>query len=379
MVRLALIDDEVIWRETVQAWAAPEAGCTVSYYTTVANYTADHPAEVVCLDYRLADGSRAVDNVTQLVAEGNSVLILTSGASRTELESCIRAGALGVVLKGDGADTLMRTVDAIRHGSIDLSQPFAEALRLHPSAPTDPVEARLVQLVAMGVDVPTAVERVGWTQPLYLRFLRRLRVSLEDAVAPPAPQRLRIGAVDDHPIFLDGVERSLERYLATPMVCRARNVEELIQFGLPFDAVILDVVLRDGREPVENVRALVEKGWPVVLLTGIEPSAPAEIDQVCNALEAGARALVIKGDGGKELATAIAHALRGETYVNAAWARAYSTRHDQLELLTPREREVFHLRRLDMSRREIAERLYITEETVKTHVTSIGVKIGPEP
>lgn len=374
---LALVDDQVAWHETVARWTEDEADLAVSFHLDVADYLASSPADLVCLDYRLVDGSLGTDNVRRLLEAGTTVLLVTSGAPRSELEECVRAGALGVLLKGDGKEAWLATVRALLLGGLGLTREFAAVLLRSPHVPPQDAGARFLQLVAFGVDVDAARERVGWNAAAAHMFLRRLRLALEDAAAESDDdlRALRIGAVDDHAVALDGILAILERHLPEPVICASRSVEELIDAGLPLDVAVLDVVLHDGHTPSDNVRRLVRQGWPVVLFTGVEPSSPAEIDLVCDALDAGAKALVAKGDGGGELATAIAHALRGEVYLNPAWARARSGRREQLAPLTEREREVFALRRLGMTQREIAERLHISAETVKTHVKSIGNKL----
>jgi len=373
---VALVDDEVSWHHTISGWVSA-IGAAVECFLDVASYLSGPTADLVLLDYRLADGTRAEDNVRALTSRGNVVVIVTSGASRTSLEACVRAGALGVAVKGEGPATLVNTISAVGQGSLDLNPTFARAAQRLHRGPAGGPEERLLQLLAMGVNSTSALERCDWTHHQFDRFLRRLRVDLERAVEGKnkATRGLRIGAVDDHPVTLDGLASRLELHFDEPLLFRAVSVDHLIQSGLEFDIIILDIILNDGHEPASNVLRLVKRGWPVVLFTSAEPRALPDIDAVCAALDAGAKALVTKGEDSVELSTAIEHALSGEVYVNSAWARARATRRSELSRLTGREREVLRCRNLGLTYKEIAERLFISEETVKSHIKSIGRKL----
>ncbi len=147
---------------------------------------------------------------------------------------------------------------------------------------------------------------------------------------------------------------------------------------MTFAAVILDVLLADGTGAADNVTRLRSTGAEVLLYTSLEPGDPAGDDNVNAAMEAGAKALIFKGDTNRELLEALKEVLGGGHYFNVAWFRALGRVRSDMSMLTPREREVYLKRRAGLSQPEIASLLHVSRETVKSHFKNISTKLsGP--
>ncbi|WP_084040373.1 response regulator transcription factor [Demequina sp. NBRC 110053] len=150
-----------------------------------------------------------------------------------------------------------------------------------------------------------------------------------------------------------------------------------------------DVVLMDIRMPVldgiEATRRLVSSGSStrVLVLTTFDLD-----EYVFAALRAGASGFMLKDAPAEELAAAIRVVAAGEALlaprITARVIDAFVTRSAvqrptpgrELDLLTAREREVLHLLARGASNAGIAERLYVSEATVKTHVSNLLAKLG---
>jgi DNA-binding NarL/FixJ family response regulator len=104
-------------------------------------------------------------------------------------------------------------------------------------------------------------------------------------------------------------------------------------------------------------------------------------DKLLAAFKAGARGYVLKGVSGKELAQVIRSAVAGEVYVSPSIAAemlvSLTQGHapDPLQELTDREREILGLIGTGLTNREIGERIFLSEKTVKHYVTNILQKL----
>jgi DNA-binding NarL/FixJ family response regulator len=114
----------------------------------------------------------------------------------------------------------------------------------------------------------------------------------------------------------------------------------------------------------------------IVMLTSSDDK-----DKLLAALKAGARAYVLKGVSAKELASVVRSAVAGEVYVSpsiAAEMLVSLTRGkapDPLQELTDREREILALIGNGLTNREIGERIFLSEKTIKHYVTNILQKL----
>ena len=186
-------------------------------------------------------------------------------------------------------------------------------------------------------------------------------------------EQIRILAVDDHPLLSEGVAVVIQNQPDMPPVGQAPNGDEAIQ---RFDECRPDVTLMDLRLPdMSGIDAMIaiHSKYPrahFIILTTF--AGDAEIQR---ALEAGARAYVLKTMPPNELVDVIrqVHARKKKipSEIAAQLAEHYSD-----EQLTPREVDILRQLANGNRNREIAEKLFIAEETVKAHLKHIMEKLG---
>lgn len=186
---------------------------------------------------------------------------------------------------------------------------------------------------------------------------------------------ITIVIVDDHPVVRDGLKAYLDLHDDVEVVGQAGTVSEALAIvpALAPDVVLLDLQLpdRNGLQAIPDL--LVTDPAPrVVVLTSF-----VDDDSVRRAIRLGASGYLAKHANPDTLLDGIRAAHRGEMPLDPSAARALaSQRRDPLEQLTPREREVLEHIAKGMSNRSISAALYITEKTVKTHVSAILAKLG---
>jgi DNA-binding NarL/FixJ family response regulator len=190
---------------------------------------------------------------------------------------------------------------------------------------------------------------------------------------------LRLVIADDHMVVRAGLRALLEGEPDLEVVAEAGSGEEAVQLAL---GLVPDVVLMDLRfasagrsiDGIEAVRRLAAEapGLPVVMLT----SCSGRVD-VVRALEAGARGYVLKAGPPEELFRAVRSAAAGgmglaPEIVGDLVGQVVGLRTD----LTQRETDVVRLVSEGHSNRSIAESLFLSEATVKTHLVRIYRKLG---
>ena len=184
---------------------------------------------------------------------------------------------------------------------------------------------------------------------------------------------IRILSVDDHPLLREGIAMLIENQPDMVLVGQAATGREAIE---QFRQHQPDVTLMDLRLPdISGIDALIaiRTETPdacVVMLTTFEGDV-----EIHRALEAGARGYLLKTTPAKELVEVIRQTHAGKKRIPAEVA-AHLAEHLGEEALTPREVEVLkHL--ADGNRnKDIGERLFISEETVKVHIKHIMEKLG---
>jgi DNA-binding NarL/FixJ family response regulator len=205
---------------------------------------------------------------------------------------------------------------------------------------------------------------------------------MSDAGAGP----IRVLVVDDQALFREGVVTLLSAHADVEVVGEAENGRQALEAVARLRPA---VVLMDLRMPVLDgvaaTREIVQlhSESRVIVLTTFDDD-----DELFDALRAGAAGYLLKDVSSEKLAEAIRVAARGESFLQPSIASkvlaelnrrpARPTRADRalLEPLSERELEVLrHLAR-GASNREIAERVYLAEGTVKNYVSSILGKLG---
>jgi DNA-binding NarL/FixJ family response regulator len=185
--------------------------------------------------------------------------------------------------------------------------------------------------------------------------------------------------VDDHPLFRQGVVHSLGLEPDLKVVGETASGEEALALArtlLP-DLVLLDISMAgwSGITTAEKI-SIACPATTIVMLTVSDDK-----DKLLAAFKAGARGYVLKGVSGKELAQVIRSAVAGEVYVSPSIAAemlvslTQGRAPDPLQELTDREREILQLIGTGLTNREIGERIFLSEKTVKHYVTNILQKL----
>jgi len=196
---------------------------------------------------------------------------------------------------------------------------------------------------------------------------------------------LKLLLVDDHIVFREGIGALLNMEDDMQVVGEASRGEEALRLAaeLQPDVILLDIAMpdMDGVEICQRLKRSLPNAAVLVL------SAFDTEEAVTAALTAGASGYVVKTISHQRLVEGIRAIARGEMLLSPtvaakvvqqlAHTRQEKEREaDALQALTPREREVFHLVAQGYTNAEIAERLVLSEKTVKTHVRNISNKLN---
>ncbi|WP_322823271.1 response regulator transcription factor [Chloroflexus sp.] len=188
---------------------------------------------------------------------------------------------------------------------------------------------------------------------------------------------IRVALVDDHSI----VRRGLSAYLAAQpdivVVGEAANGESALQMASTWqaDVIVMDVLMPGGIDGIETTRQL-KRLIPhthIIILSGYADDA-----RVIGALRAGAITYIEKESQPEQLLEAIRGAMTGKAILAPTLMQRIleAQTSKATDTLTEREREVLKLVAEGLTNAEIASRLTVSEETVKTHVASILRKLG---
>ena len=179
--------------------------------------------------------------------------------------------------------------------------------------------------------------------------------------------------VDDHEVVREGLRLSLSRAPHIRVVGEASDgasAVELAERRKP-DVVIMDVRM-PGMDGLEATKLLAERAPSTKVLIF---TAYSERSLLGRGLESGAKGYILKEAPHETLVRAIERVANGDGYVDPALMPAFLTGKDQGEMLTQREREILQLLADGMSNADVAQRLFISQETVKSHVRHILTKL----
>lgn len=191
------------------------------------------------------------------------------------------------------------------------------------------------------------------------------------------PDAIRVAIIDDHPMFREGAVQIFASMEDIEVVAEGATAADALKVAqeLRPDVMLLDISLPGGGlEAAANI-ARTCPGVRAVMLTASE----SELD-VASALQAGARGYILKGSSGAEVVETVRAIFNGESYVAPSLAarlliqmgkRAEVAANKPGNDLTSREEEILSLVSRGLTNKEIANRLHLTERTVKHHMTSI--------
>ncbi len=195
--------------------------------------------------------------------------------------------------------------------------------------------------------------------------------------------KISVVVVDDHPIFLAGLQQLFKKQPDFELVGVAENATQLetVLVEAKPAVILMDIEMpeRDGI----SATAFVRKHAPrtkVVMLTGYDNP-----DLIFRALKAGAVGYLLKNTRSKEILDTLRRVAAGELFLNPELAGKFlrEFQRDQdaeegrrlVQTLTAREEEVLRLVATGANNREISQRLFISELTVKMHLASIFRKL----
>ena len=211
-------------------------------------------------------------------------------------------------------------------------------------------------------------------------------------------ERIKVLIADDQRLFAHGIEIILRSHARDEIAVAgiAENGRQAVRMAerLQPDVILMDVRMpvMDGTEATRRIHAA-HPNIKILVLTTFDDD-----DYVFSALDAGAIGYVLKNVKPEQLVTAIRAVHAGDYFVSPAVGyklvrraqegvqnerRDASRHHGELnfiqskfESLTRREAEILHLLLRDFDNREIAEQLFIAEQTVRNHVSVIYTKLG---
>ncbi|MBE0696379.1 MAG: response regulator transcription factor [Anaerolineaceae bacterium] len=200
----------------------------------------------------------------------------------------------------------------------------------------------------------------------------------------PSSNIIRIVIVDDHVLFRDGLATILDAQDDLEVVGQGGSADDAIRLvrDLLPDIILLDLDMPGGGLEAARV---ISNDCPVtriVILTASE-----EDDHLLTALKTGTRAYILKGVAARELLRILRAVAAGESYVPPALAASLllelhepgsSSRKQNtnpINDLTERERQILEGLAVGLSNKEIGQKLFLSEKTVKHYITNILQKL----
>ncbi len=189
---------------------------------------------------------------------------------------------------------------------------------------------------------------------------------------------IKVLIVDDQVLICDGIAKLLEGEKEIEVVGKAYGGQEAIEKAEQLNP---DIILMDIRMPdidgISATKAIKTKN-PSIQVIAI--SVYEEDSLIMEMFKAGAVGYILKDISLENLVNAIKNVYRGTTMINPRISRKLlnllSQNQNLGEVLTPRELEILREVAKGKSNKEIGETLYISESTVKTHISNIFQKLG---
>lgn len=197
-------------------------------------------------------------------------------------------------------------------------------------------------------------------------------------------EKIRILIADDHTIVRQGLSRLLEEQPDLKVVGQATDGQKTVEQALALkpDIIIMDIAMprMNGIEAAKRIRKLLPKAKVLIL------SMYSHEHYIHQLMEAGVSGYLLKDDSGTDIIKAIHAALKDETSLNPAISKVLVesyrspdkgiSQSERYKQLTNREREVFQLIAEGHSTRQIADMLFVSVSTVKSHRAHLMEKLN---
>ena len=199
---------------------------------------------------------------------------------------------------------------------------------------------------------------------------------------------IRIAIADDHPAFRDGLYQVLQLEEGLRVVARAGSGEEVLEMVERYqpEILLLDLFM-PGMDGLVTLRRLRERGsqTKVIVLTASE-----DREHLVEAMQSGAAGVVLKHDQTSVLVKSIRRVHAGEIWLHSSTTQAVMQRSEPVPVavaappgsfprepvrLTRKELEVVRMVAQGLRNKEIAGRMFISEQTVKNHLRAIFEKV----
>ena len=190
----------------------------------------------------------------------------------------------------------------------------------------------------------------------------------------------KIVIADDHSMIREGLKQLLEMDGGVEVIAEAGNGVECLEI---LERIVPQVLLLDISMPVMNGLDVLKKikkenmNVKVIIFT-----VHNEVEYLLKAVEFGIDGYILKESDSSELRKAIFTVINGETYIQPSLIPLLNAKmverdieREKIDLLTKRELEVLKLLSVGLYNKEIAEKLNISERTVKNHISNIFKKI----
>ena len=194
--------------------------------------------------------------------------------------------------------------------------------------------------------------------------------------------KLKVLIADDHPLLREALHKTLDGEEDMEVIAEAGDGEEAVKLASEMkpDVVVMDIVMPklNGIEATKKIKE-VAPDIAILILTAYDDD-----EYVLGLLDAGAAGYLLKSARGRDLVDAIWTIRAGESVLHPniiakLLKRAMTApveEHKHSELLSERESEVLKLVALGMSNKEVAEKLFVSQRTVKAHLTNIFNKLN---
>lgn len=183
---------------------------------------------------------------------------------------------------------------------------------------------------------------------------------------------------DDHMVVRSGLKALLGTQPGIEVVAEAASGEEalaLVEQHGPA-VVMMDLAMGAGMDGIEAIKQMRQRNSRQAILVFTTYDSDADI---VRAVDAGAMGYLLKDASPEEIFAAVRGAVHGKSVMSAPVAsRLFQQLRNPDAILTPREAELLSLLTEGLSNRELGQRLFISEATVKTHLAHIYAKLGVE-